>query len=102
MHTPGPWLISKPGAFSDTEITAPSRDDKVSIAELDTEFVGPIGEEQEANARLIAAAPEMLAALKRTLTSRPFSIDYAYNRTPEACDVRKQIIDAIAKAGCVE
>lgn len=58
-HTPGPWGhktwdVNKDGEFNYTV----EKDDK-SICEI----VGT-GEQAEANARLIAAAPELLEALK--------------------------------------
>lgn len=50
------------------------------------------------DARLIAAAPDLLAALKQALASRWLSIDHPHNRTPEACDIRKAMCDALDKA----
>lgn len=48
----------------DRAITSPARQDIniIPICEMDVDFTGAIGEEQEANARLIAAAPELLEA----------------------------------------
>lgn len=61
-HTPGPWNISHGRVSSRAHQT--SKDLRLTvIADLDMEN-DPHGE-QEANARLIAAAPEMLAALYR-------------------------------------
>ena len=60
-HTPGPWEIRKSGF-----IMAPDgagQGDDVYIAEI---LIGPDSpevDEAKANARLIAAAPELLAAL---------------------------------------
>jgi len=57
-HTPGPWKISKettPGQFV-TEVKIRSNDDShVAV-------IGPCA--VDANARLIAAAPDLLAALE--------------------------------------
>jgi hypothetical protein len=57
VHTPGPWDIHDPsgGGSSNNWICA----DGLYIAEVDGER-----EEADANARLIAAAPDLLAALK--------------------------------------
>lgn len=58
-HTPGPWHLSRYGNFIrhiQGDQTAPN------ICAVDV-FGGPDGE-REANARLIAAAPDLLAALK--------------------------------------
>lgn len=53
-HTPGPWGLVR---HEDTWLVGPG------IVIDDT------AEEDEANARLIAAAPELLAALERTLSN---------------------------------
>ena len=56
-HTPGPWF-EQTGFSDDVEITAESRESMVAICSMDLGFTGHIGVEQEANARLIAAAPD--------------------------------------------
>ena len=62
-HTPGPWIIDGNGIK--TSISAGSK----HIAMVNYWHVGGaddvIGEEHEANARLIAAAPDLLKALHR-------------------------------------
>ena len=63
MYTPGPWTARKEGGTWYVEV---GRDqDYFDICEL---FGGGI--KMEANARLIAAAPEMLEALKVILGSK--------------------------------
>ena len=61
-HTPGPWKwwTTHEGAHR----INPHKGGLV-IASCDTR--NPFSEEQEANARLIAAAPDLLEALKETL-----------------------------------
>jgi hypothetical protein len=49
QHTPGPWRVGKDGNIHETFLLAELRG---------------IYTEKEANARLIAAAPELLAALR--------------------------------------
>jgi hypothetical protein len=67
-HTPGPWRID---AEYIRDVQAGQEDDPVEIASTaEATLHGghhfpPIGE-QRANARLIAAAPELLMALKAT------------------------------------
>ena len=65
--TPGPWM-AVPGGRLDQEviITTQHRLDQSfsEICGMDVEFTGKHGDEQKANARLIAAAPELLAALE--------------------------------------
>jgi len=54
--------------------------------------------EAERAEKIRAAAPELLAALQRAISSHWLSIDFDRNRTSEACDVRRIMIAAIAKA----
>ena len=69
-HTPGPWTITEDG-----RIQAPNLDAKcweqqqhkhIASAPFAADALTPItmGSERAANARLIAAAPELLAALE--------------------------------------
>ena len=71
LHTKGPWICLKgeQGNYGDIVITtsARRRGKYVPIAEMKTQFSGGIGLEQESNAWLIAAAPELLAELKAAL-----------------------------------
>lgn len=59
--TPGPWHVQR-GNSSNPMVGT----DEVSIAEV-LDDVHPDTEQQEANARLIAAAPELLAACQMLL-----------------------------------
>ena len=61
-HTPGNWIIDEVEADL-VEITAENRFGQVEIATVQLGYTGKIGDEQRANARLIAAAPEMLDML---------------------------------------
>ncbi len=66
--TPAPWIYMDGDSFEkDTVITTEGRIDNgtIPICEMSTHFTGSIGGEQEANAALIAAAPEMYAMLKQ-------------------------------------
>ena len=67
-HTPGPWVLTDGDRFeSSCVITTHLRLDEsiASIAEVETDWIEPLGSEQRANARLIAAAPDLLFALER-------------------------------------
>ena len=62
-HTPGPWASNR-SVFSSsatTEIHIGNPSHTCAVVYIDN--LGKHKEEQEANARLIAAAPDMLAAL---------------------------------------
>ena len=62
-HTPGPWEASE-GYPSDVwHVDMPNRTLSVSVSRHETDDM-PV-EEVQANARLIAAAPDLLAALER-------------------------------------
>lgn len=93
-HTPGPWSV-QPCAADHGESTVIGTADGFLIARIPSDAWSGIGaesKEDSANARLIAAAPDMLAALEAMINHR--SCDYLDN-TPlpyAAC------VAAIAKA----
>lgn len=61
-HTPGPWEVgsfSSVNAISDTNV-------KFRIADATNEYIGI--DQSDANARLIAAAPELLEALEEIVS----------------------------------
>lgn len=60
-HTLGPWRVNSNAGFGDI-ILGPD----YIVARADREFTGK--DEESANARLIAAAPELLEACKMALT----------------------------------
>ncbi len=63
-HTPGPWILEK-GKAHDLIVDK----DGTPIAEINT-FIGPFGrDENNANAHLIAAAPELLRAIELIINS---------------------------------
>ncbi len=86
-HTPGPWVVARgrincSGEFGYGAITT-DEDEPWYIAKVESL------PREEANARLIAAAPDMLAALQRLVN------DSMFKNHPEASQMA---IDAIAKA----
>lgn len=67
-HTPGPWSYHKWGKGSGTRFgieTADHRHGIASVAPNENASTLLSMSEHEANARLIAAAPELLAALQK-------------------------------------
>lgn len=93
-HTPGPWVIHQSTAESWPEILAPNG--TVPLARINSTWRG----EALANARLIAAAPELLEALGRISDSiNGLSGPIPTRNTPEFWDYVKTIADeAISKA----
>ena len=76
-HTPGPWVVNTAGSakagqpFAITEIYvyAPHVQDDTAIC---ADIIDPVTQEpSEANARLIAAAPDLLLALKDVISWVP-------------------------------
>jgi hypothetical protein len=99
QHTPGPWRVYfESDAFDSAQsilrIIDPRGDDHpqgpLSIANINVVAFAPHLEEPLANARLIAAAPQMLEALRAALEPT----------TPETEgeQLRDQIAEAIAAA----
>lgn len=85
-HTPGPWKVDE-----DAPVIVSAQDGTdIAIASGRAER----GTVQEANARLIAAAPEMLAAL--VILVRDF--DSAVDHAPEYSAIADHARAAIAKA----
>ena len=59
QHTPGPWKLDGAANTGDLDIVAPTG----RVAMVDCEFSVETEDVLTANARLIAAAPDLLAAL---------------------------------------
>jgi hypothetical protein len=94
-HTPGPWAFSQSTEYGDTRFYvaqadgAPYTPHYSDVATLIAETVNDERKSiQEANARLIAAAPELLEALQHLMVAHGEQLDYAF----------QQAQDAIAKA----
>lgn len=68
-HTPGPWVSTYDEFDDEMHISTQDRVDShtIAIASVGVGYCGPIESEQQANASLIAAAPDLLVALQRCL-----------------------------------
>ena len=67
-HTPGPWRFDEKQIHGDVMAFDPERSRAVCVAQIHNErTAGTPNEQARANARLIAAAPELLAELKKAL-----------------------------------
>lgn len=77
QHTPGPWNVSE-HSWCETSITAPSTSNSICL--LDINHATEESEESDAavmaaNARLIAAAPDLLTCLQDALASFADSVE---------------------------
>jgi len=95
LHTPGPWTVD----YSDDNLHIYAGDLLIGEVNGSTEHIevrGLDAEATEANAWLIAAAPDLLAALERTL-ARVETLNLFTERGEEA-KVAEQARAAIGKA----
>jgi hypothetical protein len=97
-HTPGPWVASNGGPYVKAQGTDPngSCGDSVVCITSNTfnqvRFAAGVGSlEDKANALLIAAAPELLAALE-------YIVGWEAGPNWDANDARNMALAAIAKA----
>ena len=94
-HTPGPWTANQFGnqGVWDIHRSTPTLDGgyfgRVEPLHVTREAL----DEAAANARLIAAAPDLLAAC---LHASKFAADGSYE---DFCEMKEHLLDAIAKAG---
>jgi hypothetical protein len=94
-HTPGPWETARSHSgrniYKQTQRDFDTKETRMLAFLVRNEDYFPV-EESDANARLIAAAPELLAALER------FAKWYGQNSMPELQGVACDAFQAIAKA----
>lgn len=89
-HTKGPWSVS--ASYGDYDDVYSNYQLKVFVRQ----------DEEEANARLMEAAPDMLEALKiasKALHNHQFTEDGEYNNEDviEACDTINELIEKVEK-----
>jgi hypothetical protein len=100
-HTPGPWRVFDSPGIPDLGVAGPTKDDGTAVEVCimavgdDHRFDAP-GPERKANARLIAAAPAMLAALDRV--GRYFEQHGTADTQGIACDVFQALTAATGGA----
>lgn len=86
-HTPGPWGIPGPSP------------DMIGTEGPDRRLVAQVhGQNFEANARLIAAAPELLAACQAVMSAARSCIEHPLVERPRWGEVHLLLVSAIAKA----
>jgi hypothetical protein len=88
-HTPGPWdAVSSAGLLRDVEAVG-----HIGVAGA----MGRTREEQEANARLIAAAPELLAIVRR-FVALPSGAWHPERHAAEEAELIREARSTIARA----
>ena len=95
LHTPGPWTVD----YADDNLRIHAGDLLIAEVNGSTEHIEVRGldeETTEANAWLIAAAPDLLAALERIL-ARVETLNLFTERGEDA-NVVEQAVGAIGKA----
>ena len=96
-HTPGPWLFDEESEAITTNDRVASS--KTQIATVELGWAEPFESEQIANARLIAAAPELLAELITMTDAYTEAMkDAGVSHCPEAFVIVRSARAAIAKA----
>jgi hypothetical protein len=84
-HTLGPWIVDEPAGDYAGVAEAIESDDRIIAWTADSlgsdSIDGKLSEEDKANARLIAAAPDLLATLKAVLKGIPDGYDDAHTLT---------------------
>lgn len=94
-HTPGPWFASRFGdVWAETGVDKPGQR-TVDICVMKVDQFEPFkpSDQWEANARLIAAAPDLLAAL-RLMLDFDYSLDYSGAPSMDAIDAARAAIAA--------
>jgi hypothetical protein len=92
QHTPGPWRFRVP-SFGGADIMA----GELMVGVVHTKGIrsgGPLDPETAANAHLMAAAPDMLKALRRAV----LALAFAAETSPAMRDDYEAVSAAIAKA----
>ena len=103
-HTPGPWVLNKSGRIrNDSELDFVRAMSKATVygtvtSNATTRRIGDA--ERKANARLIAAAPELLEVLIALTDNAPSDVwgEYPPVTVPIQTNMLWQARDAIAKA----
>ena len=91
-HTPGPWVVN--GAGGTFERIATLKPAGVAVSAHSE----PLPAKEIPNARLIAAAPDLLAALRLVLEDSLCAIQHGENKQCSGCLAVRAARAAIAKA----
>ncbi len=78
-HTPGPWTINEINAACNVDPWYIFIEPNIAVIERKTDPA-----QDMPDARLIAAAPKLLAALKHLMVAHGEQLDYAFQQAQEA------------------
>jgi hypothetical protein len=92
-HTPGPWTAEPPGIYG-----YGAEDDKYWAVQTEDERICLLtgGDSEESDARLIAAAPELLVALREAYSAITYMM--SNDDCGGAANALEAVVAAIAKA----
>lgn len=97
--TPGPWMASGTKALGVAEVTAPEQDHpRFYICSIPYSPTPPPNPDREANARLIAAAPDLLEVCRRLLVEPDETFANPDKVLAELVPIWKAAKAAVAKA----
>src|SRR2546423_28320 len=102
--TPGPWEMVKSLPNQGYTEIKQVRPKDIYVSDIATVYCCSLEPQQRANARLIAAAPELVAALQEALEfidNQADGVDGGYGipKPNRAMQVAREIREALAKAG---
>jgi len=91
-HTLGPWRVTWPPNCADSKIAVTALGGQIDI------YLAPLTQETEANARLIAAAPELLEALQDIVAASSAYMKYHAEKFYSATEQPTGLWPAIERA----
>ena len=94
QHTPGPWTCFYKSKYDEWHVSVPMSEGSMKWPLFDD---GVRSENPEADARLIAAAPDLLTAVQRLLRAH-YSDGIEYSGDHPAAEARRAVAKAVAKA----
>lgn len=98
-HTPGPWRVAKTGTPSKRIFAGDELIATIRHFFRGADAIGPLPSQATANARLIAAAPDLLEACKQTLAEmRAYVGESEFDKSDPSQFVFDLLKSAIAKA----
>ena len=83
-HTPGPWYVGERASYHGMSFIEIHSEAKIGRIKMPAHLLGPVARTDQENARLIAAAPDLLAALQFLMTASGEQLTTAFEQAQEA------------------